>query len=104
MTDELIEYDAVALGELTRRDEISPLELLDHTIQRIEEFNPKLNAVIHKTYDQARETAENWSSKINTSNVIWIICCAIFKKLINIHFRIRFHAMLEFKGTYNIGF
>jgi len=77
MTDELIEYDAVALGELTRRDEISPLELLDHTIQRIEEFNPKLNAVIHKTYDQARETAENWSSKINTSNVSEAVFCGV---------------------------
>ena len=77
MTDELIEYDAVALGELTRRGEISPLELIDHTIQRIEEFNPKLNAVVHKTYDQAREIAENWSSKIKASNVNEAVFCGV---------------------------
>lgn len=68
MIDELTQYDAVALGELIRNGEISPVELLDATIQQIEEFNPRLNAVIHKTYDLAREAAENWSSAINAGN------------------------------------
>jgi amidase len=77
MTDELIEYDAIALGELTRKGKISPVELLDTTIQQIEEFNPKLNAVIHKTYDQARETAENWSSEIKASNVSDAVFCGV---------------------------
>ena len=56
--EELIGYDAIALGRLIRGGEISPVELLDSTIQRIEKINLKLNAVIHKMYDQARETAE----------------------------------------------
>jgi amidase len=58
MKDEFIGYDAVALGELIRKGEIKPTELLETVIQRIERVNPKINAVIHKMYDQAREMAE----------------------------------------------
>jgi len=58
MKDELIGYDAIALGELILQGEIRPAELLETVIQRIERVNPKLNAVIHKMYDQAREVAE----------------------------------------------
>jgi amidase len=61
MTDELIDHDAIALGELIKKGEVKPTELIELTIQRIEQVNPKLNAVIHKMYDQARETAESWS-------------------------------------------
>ncbi|MBT3225642.1 MAG: amidase [Deltaproteobacteria bacterium] len=57
MKDELIDYDAIALGELIRKGEIKPTELLEVVIQRIERLNPKLNAVIHKMYDQARDVA-----------------------------------------------
>ena len=63
MKDELISLDAIALGELVRKKEVKPTELLEVTIQRIEKINPKLNAVIHKMYDQARETAANWYNK-----------------------------------------
>jgi amidase len=62
MADELIAYDAVALGELIRKGEIKATELLEITIQQIERVNPKLNCVIHKMYDQARSTAEEWDS------------------------------------------
>jgi amidase len=61
MTDELTGYDALALGELIENGEVKPTELLEITIQRIERVNPKLNAVIHKMYDQARKIAERWS-------------------------------------------
>lgn len=58
MTDELSGYDAIALGELIRSGEISPLELLEATIQSVEKVNSQLNAVIHKMYEQARRVAE----------------------------------------------
>ncbi len=64
MADGMIRYDAIGLGELIRKGEISPVELLEITIQRIEKINPRINAIIHKMYDQARETAESWSSEI----------------------------------------
>jgi Asp-tRNA(Asn)/Glu-tRNA(Gln) amidotransferase A subunit family amidase len=49
MADELVNHDAVALGELVRSKEISPVELLDATIESIEQLNPQLNAVVYKT-------------------------------------------------------
>jgi amidase len=61
--DELFGYDAIGLSELIRKGEIAPVELLETTIQRIEKVNPKLNAVIHKLYDQARTASESLTSK-----------------------------------------
>ena len=65
MSDELIGSDAIALGELIKKGEIRPTELLEIIIRRIEKVNPKLNSVIHKMYDQARETAEYWDAEIS---------------------------------------
>ncbi len=53
MKDELTKYDAIGLGELIKRGEIKPVELIEDTIQRIEKVNPRLNAVIHRMYDEA---------------------------------------------------
>jgi amidase len=58
MTDELLGYDAFALGELLRKGEINPKELLEVTVRRIEQVNPTLNAVIHTMYDEARTLAD----------------------------------------------
>lgn len=43
---ELSTMDATAQGELVRRRELTPLELVDAAIARIEHVNPTLNAVI----------------------------------------------------------
>ncbi len=48
-------YDGLGLAELVRKKEVAPAELLEEAISRTEAGNPKLNAVITKTYDQARE-------------------------------------------------
>lgn len=47
-------FDGLGLADLIKRGVISPRELLEAAIERIELWNPKLNAVIHKMYDQAR--------------------------------------------------
>ena len=75
--DELIGHDAVALGELVRKGEVSPLELVDITIQRIEKVNPQLNAVIHKMYPLARETAESWQAKLDSGQDIDAVFCGV---------------------------
>lgn len=54
-------YDGMELSELIRKKEISAQELLEAVIDRIEEVNPAINAVIHKMYDQAREDSEKLS-------------------------------------------
>ena len=51
-------YDGLGLAELVRRKEIKPSELVEEAISRIEKLNPKLNAVIHKMYELARDVAE----------------------------------------------
>lgn len=50
--------DGLGLGELVRKGELKPIELVDESIRRIEELNPQLNAVIHKSYDAARAIAQ----------------------------------------------
>src|SRR5436309_10836454 len=54
MTDDLACRDATAQAELVRSGELSPVELVDAAINRIEKLNPELNAVIHSRFDQAR--------------------------------------------------
>jgi len=51
-------YDATSLAELVLKREVSPLELCEEAISRIEKLNPVLNAVIYTMYDAARQTAK----------------------------------------------
>ncbi|WP_409304220.1 amidase [Peribacillus sp. SCS-155] len=51
------DYDGVGLAELIKSRQISQMELAEAAISEIEKKNPKLNAVIHKMYDQARTKA-----------------------------------------------
>ncbi len=51
------DLDGIALAELVRKGEVSALELVNEAISRIEELNPKLNAVVYEMYDHARELA-----------------------------------------------
>jgi amidase len=44
-------------AELVRRGEVSPLELVNEAIGRIERLNPTLNAVIHQHFERARTQA-----------------------------------------------
>ena len=52
---ELSSYDAVGLAELIRTKKITTSEAVEDVIRKIEAVNPKLNAVIYKTYDRARQ-------------------------------------------------
>ena len=49
---------ATKLAELTRRREIGCLELLDHTIARVERLDPRINAVVVRDFDRARARAK----------------------------------------------
>ena len=55
--DEIAFLDATAQAELVRNKEITPSELVQAAIERIERLNPSLNAVITPMYDQPRERA-----------------------------------------------
>lgn len=55
---ELTWLDAMAQAELVRRGQITPLELVNAAIQRIEQLNPQLNAVITPLFEAALATAQ----------------------------------------------
>ena len=57
MSEDTAWLDATAQAELVRTKEVSPAELVDDAIARMEKLNPHLNAVIHELFDRARAEA-----------------------------------------------
>src|SRR5262245_22837804 len=57
-TTEIGDRHATGQAEAVRRGDVSPRELVDEAIRRIERLNPKLNAVIHEHFERARRQAE----------------------------------------------
>jgi amidase len=54
---DLAGLDATAQAELVRTGEASPPDLVEAAIERIEALNPRLNAVIHELFEEARAEA-----------------------------------------------
>lgn len=52
-------FDGLGLAELVRKREVTPLELLEEAIARVEKHNGMLNAIVYKFYDKAREVARS---------------------------------------------
>ena len=59
MSDELARLDATAQADLVRSGDVSPSELVEASIARIEALNPQLNAVIHPLFEKARDAAKS---------------------------------------------
>ncbi|HTW33788.1 MAG TPA: amidase family protein [Rhizomicrobium sp.] len=55
---EYADFDGVGLAELVRNRDVKPIELIDEAIGRAEALNSKLNFVVFKDYDRAREAAK----------------------------------------------
>ena len=53
------QYDGLGLAELVRQGQITPMELCEEAIERIEKINPKINAVVTPMVDQGRRAASN---------------------------------------------
>ena len=64
MSDDIAWLDATAQADLVRRAEISPAELVDGAIARIEKLNPELNAVIHPLFERARDEPAGAGGKL----------------------------------------
>jgi len=52
------------LADRIRHRDLSPIEVVDATIERIEERNPSLNAFIFKGFDDAREAAKKAEQEV----------------------------------------
>ncbi|MEU6717293.1 amidase [Nonomuraea sp. NPDC046802] len=57
MTSEFAFLDATAQADLVRRKEVSPLELVEAAIERIERVDPQVNSVVIHAFEQARQLA-----------------------------------------------
>lgn len=56
--NEYAQLDGIALAEIIRRGEVSPLEVTETAIGVIEKLNPILNAVVISNFDNARRYAQ----------------------------------------------
>ena len=61
---ELLQKSAVELRRLIGARQLSPLELMDACIDRIETLNPKVNAVCATDFDRAREQARAAEARV----------------------------------------
>jgi amidase len=52
--DDYEQFDGVGLADLVRRGKVTPTQLLEAAIERVEERNPAINAVVMPLYDHAR--------------------------------------------------
>jgi amidase len=55
---EFSQYDGIGLAELLKRGDVSPSEVVEAAIERIERLNPKLNVIAHRLYERARSRAQ----------------------------------------------
>ncbi|RQR51604.1 amidase [Burkholderia sp. Bp9140] len=62
--DDLVSRNAVELRRMIGAKEISPVELLDACIERIEAINPAVNAITATCYDAARDAAKAAERKV----------------------------------------
>src|SRR4249919_1913215 len=63
-SDELAYMSATELASRIRKREISPVEVMDATIARIERRNPSLNALVFTDFDGARREAARAEARL----------------------------------------
>jgi len=67
------DYDALGLADLIRRGHVSAEEVIESAILRIEELNPRLNAVVTPLYDAARRELAEMSASAPLYGVPFLI-------------------------------
>lgn len=56
--DEFVNYDATGLADLIKKKEVTPSELVEVFIRRIETINPIINCIATPTFERARAKAK----------------------------------------------
>ena len=54
---EYMSKDGIALAEMVRNGEVTPLELVETAVSIAEKYNPQLNAIVTEMYEEARKNA-----------------------------------------------
>lgn len=73
LDEELANYDGIGLASLVRKKAVSPDELLDVVISRIERLDPDLNFMAVKAYDHAKELIGNSLPDGPFKGVPWLL-------------------------------
>lgn len=68
---DLHELTALTLWNLLQKGEVTPLELADHYLGRIESLNPRVGAFVTVTPDAARERAAHVQASVPRSAPLW---------------------------------
>ena len=71
--EEYRKHDATSLAALIKNKEVKPEELLELAINRAEEVNPKINAVINKLYDLGKAQLNNVDANAPFAGVPYLI-------------------------------
>lgn len=71
--DLLVSHDALGLAELVRKRSVSPSELLDAAISRVETVNPRFNFIAQRHYDYARKAIAAGLPKGPFTGVPWLL-------------------------------
>ena len=58
------------LAKMVLDKEISSSELLEYFIKRVESYNPSINAIIVKNYDEARKQARELDEKLLKGEIL----------------------------------
>ncbi|MBX3422961.1 MAG: hypothetical protein KF752_15510 [Pirellulaceae bacterium] len=97
---ELASYDATALAELVSQKQITPLELVDDVLRRIDQVNPQLNAVLPELFDTslARARAQEPLGSSALSGVPLLIKNIVQYKDANIDFGSRLNKLSNAKN------
>ena len=69
-------HDAVGLAELVRRKEVSAAELADAALARMDEVNPRINAVVHRFDDIRIRSQRGWFGKTRFHWRMMVLACA----------------------------
>jgi amidase len=72
--DDLYKLSACDAVRLLKAKQVSPLELVDAAIARIEDTNPRINAIVTPCYDRARERARRLMSRPRTDASPYFLC------------------------------
>src|SRR4051812_8782157 len=73
LTDELAYTTVVELAGRIRRRELSPVEVLEATIERIQERNPSLNALVYLGFDDARAAARDAEAALLSGEAVGLL-------------------------------
>ena len=63
---ELWKLDAFAISKLFKKREVSAVEICEQTITHIQNTNPKINAIVIDTFEEAKKNSLSTRSKIKS--------------------------------------